>query len=427
MTTDDRLERTLTDWLAATAEPRVPDYLDDLLARTAATRQRPAWSFPERLLPVTTFVTQRVAAPAIPWRPLALLAALALLLAATLAFVAGRERPLPAPFGPAANGAVAYSVDGDILTTDPLTDETVVVVAGPEDDRNPRWSRDGTQILFDRFLGKGNRSELYLVNPDGTGLTRAAEDSLLRVGGFELSPDGRELLALHVADGLGGISVGQVGGALRHVDLGLVIDGATWRPSGSGEILLTARKPGEAPGLYLLDGPSDSPREVLPPMPGRELGYAAWSPDGRLIAVTRWDPNVPVMTAEALVLDVEEPGVARPLPVGRAVWQVPIGWSNDGARVLLTRGYTGDVDDIVLAVAPVDGSTTGLETPRGDSIAGACCPSAEWAPDDRSILITPVDLAGRAQPQILIDASTGAATPVGWEATSAPSWQRLAP
>ena len=70
MTPIDRFERQLPDRLAELAGARTPDYFDDLLAQTARTRQRPAWTFLERWLPMD-LATPRAATARIPWRPIA--------------------------------------------------------------------------------------------------------------------------------------------------------------------------------------------------------------------------------------------------------------------------------------------------------------------------------------------------------------------
>ena len=53
----DRFERQLPALLEDLAEPRTPDYLDDLLWQTAHTSQRPAWTFLERWLPMADIAT----------------------------------------------------------------------------------------------------------------------------------------------------------------------------------------------------------------------------------------------------------------------------------------------------------------------------------------------------------------------------------
>ena len=122
MNRTDRLERELTTWFADTATPRTPDWTADILAATSTIRQRPRWSFPARWLPAAVVPRlPRLALGPVPWRTIALLAALVLLLAAAVALYVGSRPRLPAPFGPAANGLVAYAEDGDIWTVDPIT------------------------------------------------------------------------------------------------------------------------------------------------------------------------------------------------------------------------------------------------------------------------------------------------------------------
>jgi hypothetical protein len=56
--------------------------------------------------------------------------ALLLALAVGLVIVAGSQRHVPAPFGPAANGSVAYEAGGDIFTADPVTGVAKALVTG---------------------------------------------------------------------------------------------------------------------------------------------------------------------------------------------------------------------------------------------------------------------------------------------------------
>jgi hypothetical protein len=79
----DRLERELTTWFADTAAPRVPDFTADILGATATMRQRPRWSFPTRWLPAALVPRMpRWTVRPLPWRTIALLALIGLLLAA---------------------------------------------------------------------------------------------------------------------------------------------------------------------------------------------------------------------------------------------------------------------------------------------------------------------------------------------------------
>ena len=122
MNATDQLERDLTDWFAETAVPTQPDDIDDILGATAATRQRPRWTF----LPLLSRPMHRpiVGLPALnlaPLRVVVVLALVGLLLVGLVAVFVGSRPRVPAPFGAAANGLVVYEKGGDIFTADPET------------------------------------------------------------------------------------------------------------------------------------------------------------------------------------------------------------------------------------------------------------------------------------------------------------------
>ena len=99
MTTERRLERDLPQILGDLAMGPYPDYIDDVLATTAQRRQRPAWTFPERWLPMVDVARQPVLAPRLPWRSISL----ALLL---IGPAARRGAPSSSARQPRASGAV---------------------------------------------------------------------------------------------------------------------------------------------------------------------------------------------------------------------------------------------------------------------------------------------------------------------------------
>jgi hypothetical protein len=100
-------------------------------------------------------------------------------------------------------------------------------------------------------------------------------------------------------------------------------------------------------------------------------------------------------------------------------------WSNDGTRLLAIRGYTGGFEESVAVVVPADGSGFGVEAGTVGIPHQACCSTWAWAPDDSSILGTPVGEAGEALDQVLIDPVDGTASVAPWAANSPPTWQRL--
>ena len=147
MTLNDGFDRTVSDWLDEQAGRGSPGYLDEVLARTTRTRQRPWWSSPERWLPVQS--TARFAqVPRMAW----LLVVLGLVVAlGTAILVAGSPRRPPSPFGPGAQANVLYAAaDGDIYAIDTATNVARPLVTGPATDSDPLISPDGTRFAFVR-------------------------------------------------------------------------------------------------------------------------------------------------------------------------------------------------------------------------------------------------------------------------------------
>jgi hypothetical protein len=86
----DRIEHRLPDILVDLAAPHVPDYVDDVLRRTASARQRAAWSYPQRWLPVRAL--GEPAGTVTSWRPIVALALLLLAVAVTVVVVGAQPR-----------------------------------------------------------------------------------------------------------------------------------------------------------------------------------------------------------------------------------------------------------------------------------------------------------------------------------------------
>ena len=172
----------------------VPDYRDDIVRQTARMRQRPAWTFPERWLPVSVITSRALAAPPVRWRVVGLVALLLLALAAGLVLVAGSQRHVPAPFGPAANGLVAYSKGGDIFTVDPATGARRAIVTGATTDEGPQYSLDGTRLAFLRTTGTS--SVIVLADADGRNQVVVSMAPLIAGALSTWSPDGRSIAAV---------------------------------------------------------------------------------------------------------------------------------------------------------------------------------------------------------------------------------------
>jgi hypothetical protein len=157
----------------------------------------------------------------------------------------------------------------------------------------------------------------------------------------------------------------------------------------------------------------------------------AWSPDGQQIAYTAWATDYATGGSQARAFVVSADGgmprVLRTRPADD-VEVIPI-WSNDGTRLLVSGCATQPNGECTGAssVVPASGGL-GVELemaalPAHDSVI------QEWAPDDASIVTTPMDSNGVAIVGSLVsDPLTGRSRPVPWaDGGGASSWQRRAP
>ncbi len=430
MSSDRRFEQGLPGLLDDLYVGPMPAYRDDLLQQTARTRQRPAWSFLERWLPLVDITRQPVLAPRLPWRVIGVgLAVLALLLALVATLVAGNRPSLPTPFGPARNGLVAYAASDGIFTVDAVTGDSTAIVNGTGD-TDPRWSRDGTRLAFRRQDGLST-SLLYVVKADGSDLTQVTPQPLPAIESYTFSPDGKQILISASPDAFTHILIAATDGSgVRQVDLPARATVAAWRPPNGSEILFMDEgtdQGGNDSGIYAVNAHDGTVRTILAgaDAAGRARGHPAWSPDGSLISFGEW-MGLNGIDVQTHVIAADGTG-DRVLPIPKdAVWQAPGSWSNDGTRLFAIRGYTGDSGQARPVAVPVTGSGTGIEIPYpGGGIGAGNVSDWEWAPDDTSILGTPTDDIGRTLPQLLLDPVAGTSRTAPWGSVSQPSWQRL--
>jgi Tol biopolymer transport system component len=357
MTSNERLERSVSVWLREDAAFRVPDHLEEVLAATRETRQRPAWSSLERWLPVdTTFRPRPFTMPS--GARLVAVAAILLLIAAIAIFAVGSRQRLPAPFGIARNGIVITSQDGDLLRVDPSTSEGKPIGLGDGFDFSPIFSRDGTKFMFLRSDGQITEPAiltLYVANADGSGL-RAVTPPTESLDWMDWSPDGTQIAyvakqQLWVVD----IATGEP----RRIDGVRAAHFPTWSPPDGKEIFF--RRQTRSPAILAVspDGASE-PRLVSKTLANNEADYHGFgvAPDGAHLTFTRWFENVPDVgehgwLPRVFVLDVLTGGEME-LSTEPGTGQLAGPYSPDGkliayARVFRTGGFQ-------LVVANADGS-----------------------------------------------------------------------
>lgn len=435
MTTQRRAREVLPQVLDELARGPYPDYIDDVLTGTARTRQRPAWTFPERWLPMVDLARAPAFVPRVQWRAVSLaLVLVALLIAALVAVFIGTQRPVPAPFGPARNGVIAYETGGDIYTADPVTGEATAIVTGPDNDVGPRFSLDGTRIVFERRVG-GARSVLYVAEPDGSNVRLITPEPVALAPAYlgrtweqyKFSPDGRSVLVSVLGDG--GVTIGLArtdGSGIQVLDLGMSATEPTFRPPDGAEILFVGSGTAGA-GLYAVEPVSGRVREIMTVRSGMGLAGPSWSPDGSSIAYWAWDTRLMGLSAKSRIVNADGTGDRElPSPQG-SIWNAHATWSNDGRQLFVAHGFTDAFDDVRGWVAPADGSSAGVEVAPGTSVETECCAAWIWSPDDALILGRSVTLSGTPEPQIVIDVAARTASLARWTSASNPTWQRLAP
>src|SRR5262245_13308399 len=235
----------------------VPDYVESLLVRTARTPQRRALRLLERLIPMDTAVSTGAAFGRwVPVRALVLAALLVLAVVAGALLLAGSQQRVPAPFGPAANGLVAYVTYvhdnasqapleftqpyGDIVVRDPVTGVERTLVGGPTLDGDPVFSLDGTRVAFVRSSPDGQ--SLYVVPAAGGEPVRLTPRPL--EGGVRdpaWSPGGQSIAFTSVKDRYAQLWMARADGSGAEpvkLDQKLSVALPHWRPPDGREILL---------------------------------------------------------------------------------------------------------------------------------------------------------------------------------------------
>lgn len=359
-------------------------------------------------------IAQTQVVPRIPWRPIVAIALIALLAAATMLAVGSQQQRLPAPFGPARNGAIVFStVAGDIVQADPESGAVTTVVAGEDAGFGsaPWFANDGTKFAFDRLAPNAVERSLMVSSADGSDVRELVGPSS-PIRWFDWSPTGDRMIVLRDGDPAGVVTLVDADtGSTTTFEVDAEVRTASFRP-GSDELILTA------PDAAYVIGVDGSGLRTLLEDPAW-LDQFSISPDGRLLAYATWVEDV----AEGRIHVVEiDTGVERPIDIDPGVDYTDLNptFTPDGTSLLLERydavGYRP-------TIVPLDG---------GPAIAfGASRPALTngflraMSPDGKQVLVT-YQNDGTTW---LFDVATTDGTLLDWSPAlgTAATWQRLAP
>jgi Tol biopolymer transport system component len=411
---NDSAERLLATWLSDGPDTGPREGLDRALAATRRTRQRPGWTFLERWIPMQ--LTMRAAV--VP-RSLLLLLTLALLVLTVLAAVllagAGRARPAP-PFGPAANGLIAYDSEGAIVLANADGSAPRTLAIGLGQSYTPTYSPDGMRMAFLSRAGNGQPISLWTANADGTnaknitpGLALATEiwaspswspDSTRLT--FHSSVDAVDQIVVANADGTGARTITDRGASRAWPD---------WSPTGEWILFRKSEAAdgrGPALGLVRPDGTEERELVALGYPSNAGLSGSRWSPHGDRIAYWAGRDGA----HDIFVVDLG----GRITPVSaEAESEYNVNWSPSGDRLVFEADASGVV------VAAVDGS-------RRQALGTVSDCGVMFSPDGKSLLGFVPGTECR-QMQVIPLGGPASARPVGGqgEIAGTPSWQRRAP
>jgi hypothetical protein len=242
-------------------------------------------------------------------------ALIVLALALALIAIGSRRQRLPAPFGPAANGALIYERDGDIYVADAeLSHEEGLIRGGIA----PVWARDGGRIFFGRQQAHG--VAVMSADPDGRNVRQASPSLIVTPEEHDLSPDSTELAVIDQASGRPGLRILNLtgDGGSKALDVGAIApdDFVLWRPGTSGELVFGGHPNGDLTelGVYAIrsDGTGlrplvlqhdESPDNAQKPTQLSFQGFSL-SSDGKLAAYWDWrrtsSPGTPASSISSI-------------------------------------------------------------------------------------------------------------------------------
>ena len=227
----------------------------------------------------------------------------------------------------------------------------------PAEDGRPSWSPDGSRIAFDS-IRNGQDYDIYVMSADGSDVTPLTDTPSQDV--FPAwSPDGSRIAFVSLRDEPDPagcypdcnweiyVMNADGSGVTRLTNDPAEDFGPTWSPDGARIAFDSYRDGGY--NLYVMDADGGGVRQLTDSPAGNV--NPAWSPDGRRIAFTsvRADPNPETCDPcnwEIYVMDADGQGATR-LTENAAVDEYPT-WSPDGTRLAFVSWRDGNAEIYVM-------------------------------------------------------------------------------
>ena len=201
------------------------------------------------------------------------------------------------------NGKIAFTSDNIIHTMNPDGSgvNQLTQTGSGFSDRFPTWSPDGTRIAFGRITFAVNKSQIYIMNADGSNATRITNNSANdRQPAW--SPDGTKIAFVSDRDGNEEIYVMNADGSNQTrltTNASFDIDPA-WSPDGTKIVFATTRDfPGIAGNIadgfevYTMGADGNNPLRLT--NNSSSDAQPSWSRDGTRIAFASQRDGLPVV------------------------------------------------------------------------------------------------------------------------------------
>jgi Tol biopolymer transport system component len=415
----------LAGWLdeRAAAVGTADEVIGAVAARTAAMRPVPRWRersrwLPERLVPRAPQLARTTS--------LVVLVALLIALAIAAAIYIGSQRRLPPPFGPAANGDIAFVSDGHVAVAAADGSGRTVITSGDSTQSTPVFSRDGTRIAWIEGPPPGSTRPaarcLVIANADGSAAV-SIDPNCDGMSPPSWSADGRFVVysrgfapgieQVYVAASDGSSPPRRIGDPTQHSW------GPGWSPNGHTISFIQHDPTTDREQIALIEA-DGSGRRILTEGPWDRILGVEWRPDAGMLAFPAGsdDKGYAIWT---VALD----GRATRLPIPHGLSEDGPVWSPDGSRIAYLHREADRLATV--HVATLDGSDRALAGTYQLAPIG-------WSPDGTKVFIT---AASTTSAQVAILDASGTSPPARIDMGPATygtlsdpppaSWQRLAP